>query len=168
MYYTALVSICNIIWYSEVLKMYSVTIQSFLGELTILSTDAGVARVLTGALQAESIPGDPFGAGLQLAQYLAGERFRFDLPVDISGTAFQKKVWRAASEIAYGSTVTYRELAGMIGSPNAARAVGAALSRNPVPILIPCHRIVGSGGLTGYALGLDFKKKLLDLEKAHP
>ncbi len=106
------------------------------------------------------------GAARQVRQYLAGERRTFELPVQLTGTDFQRAVWRALSAIPYGETATYGEIARRIGRPGAARAVGAAAGRNPVCLVIPCHRCVGAGGaLTGFTCGLWRKEKLLALEK---
>ena len=103
----------------------------------------------------------------QLEEYLAGRRREFDLPLDLQGTDFQKEVWRAIARIPYGQTKSYQDLAREIGRPNAARAVGAACGANPVPLVVPCHRVLGSGGgLTGFGGGLPWKKWLLDLERA--
>ncbi len=102
----------------------------------------------------------------QLAEYFAGERGRFDLPLAPRGTAFQQAVWREISRVPYGETIAYGELAARAGAPGSARAAGAATGRNPLAIVIPCHRIVaGDGALTGYAGGLGRKVKLLALEK---
>jgi len=102
----------------------------------------------------------------QLAEYFAGERTRFDLALDPGGTGFQKAVWQAISAVGYGETISYRELARRAGVPGSARAAGAATGRNPVGIIVPCHRIVGSdGSLTGYAGGLARKRALLALER---
>lgn len=104
---------------------------------------------------------------MQLEEYFAGKRKNFDLPLAAEGTDFQKKVWNALLEIPYGKTVSYGELAKKLGKPKAARAVGGACNKNPICIIVPCHRVIGANGnLTGYAFGLDFKRKLLQLEKA--
>ena len=104
-------------------------------------------------------------AEAQLREYFAGARRTFDLPLAPHGTAFQQRVWAALRAIPYGETCTYGELAAAIGSPNASRAVGMANHRNPIPIIIPCHRVIGANGtLTGYAGGLEIKRKLLALE----
>ncbi len=101
----------------------------------------------------------------ELLEYLAGSRRDFDLPLAPQGTPFQQRVWAALREIPYGQTRSYRELALAAGSPRGYRAVGMANHRNPIPILIPCHRVVGAdGSLTGYAGGLELKRKLLELE----
>ncbi|MCD8071608.1 MAG: methylated-DNA--[protein]-cysteine S-methyltransferase [Alistipes sp.] len=103
----------------------------------------------------------------QLQQYLSGERYGFDLPVRPSGTVFQEKVWECLCEIPYGQTRSYGEIARIIGKPEASRVVGMANNRNPIPIFVPCHRVIGSNGkLVGYAGGLQIKKKLLELERS--
>ena len=101
----------------------------------------------------------------QLREYLAGKRDEFDLPLAPDGTAFQQEVWRAVAAIPYGETRSYGEIARQIGKADAVRAVGAANGQNPLPIVIPCHRVIGSDGrLTGYGGGLPLKKRLLELE----
>ena len=101
----------------------------------------------------------------QLTDYFAGRRQRFDLPLAAGGTAFQQSVWDALTDIPYGEIRSYRDIARSIGNPAAVRAVGAANGRNPLPILVPCHRVIGSNGsLTGFAGGLEAKKFLLQLE----
>lgn len=101
----------------------------------------------------------------QLEQYFAGERREFELPLVPVGTEFQKTVWTALLEVGFGRTASYGDIAKSIRKPKASRAVGAANGRNPLPIVIPCHRIIGSSGkLTGYAGGLRFKRALLELE----
>ena len=104
----------------------------------------------------------------QLAAYFAGQRMAFDLPLDLrGGTAFQQRVWQALREIAPGGTTSYGALSARIGQPAAVRAVGAAVGRNPVCIVVPCHRVIGTNGsLTGYAGGLERKTALLALEGA--
>jgi methylated-DNA-[protein]-cysteine S-methyltransferase len=102
----------------------------------------------------------------QFTEYELGKRKVFDLPLHIKGTEFQKKVWDALLEIPYGETRSYQEIAIQVGNPKAVRAVGGACNRNPIGIIVPCHRVVGkNGSLTGYAGGLDYKKMLLDKEK---
>jgi len=102
----------------------------------------------------------------QLCAYFAGELESFDLPLAPEGTPFQQKVWDELCKIPYGQTISYGELARRIGSPNACRAVGLANGSNPIPIVIPCHRVIGSNGkLTGYGGGLPIKEKLLALER---
>ncbi|HEX7327535.1 MAG TPA: methylated-DNA--[protein]-cysteine S-methyltransferase [Casimicrobiaceae bacterium] len=101
----------------------------------------------------------------ELREYFAGARTRFDVPLDPAGTPFQRKVWREIAAVPCGTTISYTELARRCGRPAAVRAVGAATGRNPMTVIIPCHRIVGSDGtLTGYAGGLDRKRALLELE----
>lgn len=102
----------------------------------------------------------------QLLEYFAGTRTCFDLPLAPRGTVFQRKVWNSLLRIPYGQTRSYREIAVAVDNPGAAKAVGGACRRNPIPILIPCHRVVGAdGGLTGFSCGLDLKKELLNLER---
>jgi methylated-DNA-[protein]-cysteine S-methyltransferase len=103
----------------------------------------------------------------QLGEYLAGTRRAFDLPLAAAGTPFQMRVWAQIARIPYGRTISYAELARRAGAPGCARAAGAATGRNPLSIVVPCHRVVGSGGaLTGYAGGLDRKTRLLEREGA--
>lgn len=110
----------------------------------------------------------PFRAAIaQLEEYFAGGRRRFDLPLAPRGTEFQRRVWRALTEIPYGKTISYGELARHIGNPSASRAVGLANGANPLPIIVPCHRVIGAdGSLTGFGGGLPIKRKLLALEGA--
>lgn len=102
----------------------------------------------------------------QLAAYFAGELTDFDVELDMRGTEFQRRVWNALLTIRYGQTQSYGEIAEQIGAPGAARAVGLANGRNPIAVIVPCHRVIGAGGsLTGYGGGLDRKRTLLELEK---
>ena len=116
-------------------------------------------------------PGDlqsePFATvAEQLSAYFAGELTQFDVPLTLHGTPFQQRVWALLQEIPYGKTATYGELATELGKPSASRAVGLANGRNPVGIIVPCHRVIGStGDLTGYGGGLDRKRYLLDFER---
>lgn len=104
----------------------------------------------------------------QLREYLHGELMEFDLALDLRGTRFQRKVWSVLREIPYGETRSYKDVAKAVGLPKAYRAVGGANGANPVPIVVPCHRVVESnGGLGGYGQGLRLKRKLLEFEKAH-
>ncbi|AVX30124.1 MULTISPECIES: methylated-DNA--[protein]-cysteine S-methyltransferase [unclassified Carboxydocella] len=103
----------------------------------------------------------------QLGAYFAGELQQFDLPLDVSGSPFQLQVWQELQKIPYGETRTYQEIATNIGKPRAVRAVGQANNRNPIPVIIPCHRVIGkSGALVGYGGGLEVKLYLLGLEGA--
>ncbi|QCR18451.1 methylated-DNA--[protein]-cysteine S-methyltransferase [Agrococcus sp. SGAir0287] len=148
-------------------------VDTALGPVTIVGGAAGIQ----GLFYADHRPapdvarfGDRDDAGLapaaaQLREYLAGERTAFDLALDPVGTPFQLRVWEALRAIPFGETRTYGWLAASIGQPTAVRAVGLANSRNPISIVVPCHRVVGaSGALTGYAGGLACKRALLDLE----
>ena len=106
-----------------------------------------------------------FKAAAQLQEYFAGTRRVFDLPISAKGTAFEMAVWQALREIPYGQTRTYGQIASLIGHPGAARAVGRACSRNPLLIVVPCHRVLGAGGkLTGFTAGLEVKRALLAAE----
>ena len=149
-----------------------------LGRMAVAATSRGLARVLlpneAAALRASASSPHPDAAAEALAaraereilQYLAGRRRKFTVPVDLSAApAFHAKVLRALARVPYGRTVTYGELAARVGRPHGARAVGQAMARNPVPLVIPCHRVVAcGGGLGGYGGGLDLKRRLLDLE----
>jgi methylated-DNA-[protein]-cysteine S-methyltransferase len=110
--------------------------------------------------------GGPVGAAVkQLREYFAGKRADFDLPLAPEGTEFQRTVWRNLQDIPYGETISYGELAKRVGNPKASRAVGAANGQNPIPIVIPCHRVIGANGkLTGFGGGLPTKEALLGLE----
>ena len=112
----------------------------------------------------------PFAAAIeQLAQYFAGQRRNFDLPLAPIGTEFQQRVWQALCAIPYGTTVSYGELASRIGHPRASRAVGLANGANPLPVVVPCHRVIGAdGALTGFGGGVPIKRALLALEGALP
>lgn len=114
----------------------------------------------------ESSRGPVGEAVKQLREYFAGGRAEFDLPLAPEGTAFQRTVWRRLQDIPYGETISYGELAKRVGNPKASRAVGAANGRNPLPIVIPCHRVIGANGkLTGFGGGLPTKEALLALER---
>ena len=105
----------------------------------------------------------------QLDAYFAGRGATFDLPLAPEGTAFQKRVWRALATIPFGETRSYGEVAAMIGAPRASRAVGAANGRNPIPVVVPCHRVIGAdGSLTGFGGGMERKRFLLALERGEP
>ena len=141
-----------------------------LGPLTLLAGPAGLAGIRfpgrggplhAGARDPEALA--PVAA--QLDEYFAGDRTAFDLELDLRGTPFQRRVWAALREIPHGTTVTYTQLAAAVGRPDIVRAVAAAVGRTPVPIVVPCHRVIGANGaLTGYGGGLHRKRALLDLE----
>ena len=150
-------------------------VDSPLGPLTLVVTDDGALAALYMADQrhgpdpdadlGESDDTAAADAVEQLHEYFDGTRTTFDLRLEPAGTDFQRQVWDALRTIPYGATETYGHLAERIGHPRGTRAVGAATGRNPISIIVPCHRLVGaSGGLTGYAGGLDRKRWLLDLE----
>ena len=151
--------------------MYERLIDSPVGLLTLRAEDGALTAILFGD-QRTGLPGSDQildQAEAELKEYFAGERKEFAVPVRLMGTEFQKKVWAALAEIPYGETRSYSELAAAAGSPKAARAAGMACHSNPIPIFIPCHRVVGkSGKLTGYAGGLELKAALLKLEGVIP
>lgn len=148
-----------------------------LGDMTLAATDKGLAGVWFDGQRHfpdcrawPCAPAHPLlrQAGAQLNDYFTGRRHGFDLPLDLAaGTAFQQSVWQALLAIPRGSTASYSQLSQQIGRPTAVRAVGAAIGRNPLSIIVPCHRVLGSdGSLTGYAAGLNRKSTLLRLEGA--
>ena len=144
------------------------SIETPIGPLLLDAEDGRLSRVEFAA-SAETRSSEPvlLDAETQLRAYFAGELRRFDLPLAPRGTAFQLSVWDALLEIPYGATTSYSELAAAIGRPNACRAVGAANGRNPLAVIVPCHRVIGAaGGLTGYGGGLERKRMLLALEAA--
>ena len=119
--------------------------------------------------RAAAVSADPLllDAAAQLRAYFAGDLREFDIPLAPRGTEFQRRVWTAVSTIPYGATTSYSEIAAAVGRPSACRAVGAANGRNPLPVIVPCHRVIGAAGaLTGYGGGLERKRTLLDLESA--
>jgi methylated-DNA-[protein]-cysteine S-methyltransferase len=150
--------------------MHTALLPSPIGPLFAEGDEHGLTRLYTDGhrFHAEAPPDDGALAAVaeQLDAYFAGELRRFDLPLAAHGTEFERRVWDLLVEIPYGETVSYGELARELGLPHAARAVGRANARNPISIVVPCHRVVGSTGkLTGYAGGLDVKRKLLDHER---
>ena len=157
--------------------LYSCTIASPFGAVTLAATDAGLAgawferqRHWPDTSGWQDDPGHPVlrEAAAQLTDYFAGRRQHFDLPLDLShGTAFQQSVWQALLAIPAGRTISYGAISAGIGNPAAVRAVGAAVGRNPISVIVPCHRVLGTNGsLTGYAGGLERKSALLELEGA--
>jgi AraC family transcriptional regulator of adaptative response/methylated-DNA-[protein]-cysteine methyltransferase len=145
-----------------------------LGRFIIAANDAAITEIRFGDMPGfyrNSLRGEKTQSKLtnlaakQLEEYTSGKRKRFELPLLPAGTAFQKSVWQALIEIPYGETRSYKQIAGQVGNSSASRAVGMANNKNPIPIIIPCHRVLGSNGtLVGYAGGLELKKRLLDLE----
>lgn len=154
--------------------MSHTTVDSPVGPLTLVAR-GGVLSGLYMTEQRYRPADDAFGPEdpspfedviTQLAEYFDGARTSFDLPLELVGTPFQRTVWEALREIPHGETVSYGELAQRLGRPSAARAVGLANGRNPIGIIVPCHRVVGSSGsLTGYGGGLERKRQLLDFEQ---
>jgi methylated-DNA-[protein]-cysteine S-methyltransferase len=142
-------------------------IQTPLGTASILGGESGISHLTIGdsGPHNDFIPSSLLPVYRELNAYFNGGLKQFDIPLLPEGTPFQKKVWQALTEIPFGSTISYGELAAHLGNPGAVRAVASANAQNPIWILIPCHRVVGSdGALTGYAGGLHRKKWLLDHE----
>ena len=137
------------------------------GDITVEEREERIASLRIGRYEPGEYRETPLllNAAKQLDEYFSGKRKNFELPLLTEGTAFRKKVWQVLEEIPFGQTVTYGELAARLGCPNSARAIGSACGANPVLIIIPCHRVVGKNGLTGYAGGTDAKKTLLKIEK---
>jgi methylated-DNA-[protein]-cysteine S-methyltransferase len=142
-----------------------------IGVLTLIASKRGLQRVLWPE---ETLPSDSIEAAdgvltlaaEQIRAYFDGRLTTFDVPLDLAGTPFQLRAWRALARIPYGATVSYSAQAARIGHSNAARAVGAANGRNPVPVVLPCHRVVGAdGSLTGFGGGLNVKRALIDHEQ---
>lgn len=152
---------------------YHTILASPLGDLLLTAENQALTGISFQAAQNARHPPhnsiasqEPFAEVVhQLNAYFRGELREFDLRLLPKGTEFQRRVWHSLCEIPYGTTISYGELARRIGSPSAARAVGSANGKNPLPIVIPCHRVIhGNGGLGGYSCGLHFKQYLLDLE----
>ncbi|WP_281798178.1 methylated-DNA--[protein]-cysteine S-methyltransferase [Slackia piriformis] len=139
-----------------------------LGRLTIAAHEKGIVSIHFGDTELDT-PRKPSAltnkAATQIQEYFAGKRREFDLPLDPKGTDFQLTVWKALQTVPYGETRTYAQIAEAIGKPHAYRAVGMANNKNPIPILIPCHRVIGANNaLVGYAAGVKIKRYLLGLE----
>ena len=154
------------------------TIHSPVGKLKLVASNKGLVailwendkanRVRLGELVRRHSHPVLIKAERQLGEYFAGKRRSFSIALDMRGTSFQKNVWEALLAIPYGETRSYRDLAKKLGNPEATRAVGAANGRNPISIIVPCHRVIGSNGkLTGFAAGLETKARLLQLEQGH-
>lgn len=140
---------------------------SVIGRIVVEDDDSFITRVYVDNAFIDS--GDNsrlfITAKTQLEEYFCGKRREFDIPLKLNGTEFQKTIWNALLTVPYGKTASYKDIAAMIGKPKAARAVGGANNKNPIIIIVPCHRVVGAdGSLTGYAYGTDIKQKLLDIE----
>ena len=152
------------------MKLYQSTLKNDLGFITITFSDEGLHTIHINNDNENVIfeLSENNKYLTQLKEYFAGTRKQFDLPLVLIGTPFQTKVWEYIQHIPYGETQTYNEVAQGICHPKAQRAVGNALHTNPIPIVIPCHRVIRSdGGLGGFGLGIDVKQKLLDHERQH-
>jgi len=143
-------------------------------KMTLTGDENGIARLNLNEIDEKILAPQPpasllalfYDAEIQLNEYFEGKRFSFSLKLNPSGTEFQKRVWNTLLEIPFGKIRSYKEVATRIGNPNAARAVGLANNRNPLPIIIPCHRVIGlNKKLVGYALGLELKQELIDMER---
>ena len=149
--------------------IYQYSYETKLGSVTIVEEDGALLAITThhtyeGIKQETPLINEAYR---QLSEYLLGERKRFDLPLNPQGTVFQQQVWKALCDIPYGETRSYKQIAEAIGNPKAVRAVGMANNRNPLLIVVPCHRIIGANGkLVGYAAGIEKKEFLLKLEKS--
>ena len=149
---------------------YGKTINTILGKIKIVQQDDKIIAIqINDNIEKDITEKDTEllnKTAKELKEYLEGKRKKFDIPLNPNGTEFMKKVWTALLSIPYGEVYTYKQIAEKIGQPKASRAVGMANHNNPIPIIIPCHRVIGSNGnLVGYALGLEMKKNLLELEK---
>ncbi len=142
-----------------------------IGKIAIAEENEKIVRIF---LQTDKIPFDAIVttnstlsvAMKQLDEYFAGKRKNFSLPIELNGSDFNVKVWQEILKIPYGKTVSYQEIAKKIGKPTACRAIGQAANKNPLPLIIPCHRIIGKNGkLTGFVCSVKVKQKLLDMEK---
>jgi methylated-DNA-[protein]-cysteine S-methyltransferase len=158
------------------MTLYEAPFASPVGNLALIASDVGLVAILwegddpARVRLAERTAGARYPvlvqAAAELAEYFSGERRAFSVPLDLRGTDFQRSVWTALLAIPFGETRSYGDIARSLGRPGASRAVGAANGRNPVSIIAPCHRVIGSGGaLTGFAGGLDTKGWLLDFER---
>ena len=149
-------------------------IESPVGPLVILASPNGLSGVYFGhRIGRDDLPGDGEGskwleaAADQLSEYFNHQRTEFEVPLDPTGTDFQRSVWNQLSQIPFGETASYRQIAERINNPAAVRAVGLANGANPISIIVPCHRVIGAdGSLTGFGGGLDIKRKLLEFEGA--
>lgn len=154
---------------------YTTSVTTFLGTFRLHADARGLTAIILPESAADSAGADQDEsptithldlAAQQIREYCAGARTEFDLPLSLSGTLFQRQVWEIIRSIPYGRTMSYGEIAGKLGKISKARAVGGAAHANPLPLVIPCHRVIGSNGaLTGYAGGIDLKQRLLHLEE---
>lgn len=149
--------------------MFYYTFISDIGEITVAADENYIKAVHFGKSEYNNEKTPLITEAVnQLKEYFRGKRKTFSVPLKPEGTDFQKKVWKVLTEIPYGQTACYGEIAAKIGKSGGARAVGNANNKNPIAIMIPCHRVIGANGsLTGYAAGLEIKKQLLDLEKLY-
>lgn len=154
------------------MDIYTCSFDTRLGLITVKATDEYLTGVSIGSNNAALTEQNPNElcreAYVQIREYLSGRRQTFDLPVELSGSDFQNAVWKQAMEIPYGHIITYGQLAKLIGQPDAYRAVGNALHKNPLLLIVPCHRVNGTNGrLLGFAAGIQIKKYLQEFELSH-
>ncbi len=158
---------------STVTLLSSMTVDTPIGKLTLLASENALLKVWLPNSQRSDMNHHRERSGIlisaisQLEEYFAGKRKQFCLPLGLHGTPFQREVWNSLIKIPYGTTVSYGTIARHMGHPKASRAIGQANARNPIPIIVPCHRVVASRGLGGYAGGLSTKVVLLELEGVH-
>lgn len=144
---------------------YALVTDSPLGKISLLSEDGKLFALDFGELAQQNPEDILFEAEEQLREYFAGKRTSFQLPLQMNGTAFQKDVWKALQQIPYGKCVSYADIARISGHGKAFQAVGSAVGKNPIPIIVPCHRVVNSNGeIGGFSCGLDKKRALMDIE----
>ncbi len=153
-----------------------ILLQTRIGPLVISATEAGVCKITFSSIPPESkFVDSPYNktvvqslleqASREIKAYLAGGLQKFTVPLDLTGTQFQMEVWDSLMNIGYGKQISYKEQAQHLGDPKAIRAIASANGKNPIPLIVPCHRVVGSSGdLTGYLGGIEVKRKLLELE----
>ena len=149
--------------------IFQYSYETKLGSVTFVEEDGALLAITTRQTYESERSETPLikEAYRQLSEYLMGKRIRFDLPLNPRGTEFQQQVWKALCDIPYGETRSYKQIAETIGNPRAVRAVGMANNRNPLLIVIPCHRVIGANGkLVGYGTGIAMKEYLLKLEKS--
>ena len=147
--------------------MYTDYLESPLGIVEIKASSLGITQVIFSGTQSSPINSNEItlGGKQQLEEYFAGKRKTFDLPLDQQGTAFQNAIWTCLTQIPFGQTLSYLDIANKVGNPKSVRAVGGANGRNPIGIIVPCHRVIGANGtLTGYAGGIERKLWLLEHE----
>ena len=161
--------------HSNEIELFYKVIESPVGQLILIANESNLVGIKFGYKKDEELPGNFIkkdihhifrNTEIQLDEYFRGKRQKFELPLSMSGTDFQKKVWGKLLDIPFGETISYQELAERIGDKKKARAVGSANGKNPIPIIVPCHRVIAkNGSLGGFGGGVPIKRYLLELEK---